>query len=84
MIKGKEILGENENYIIINKNGKKYNIEKEVLKMYFQPINKVEKNVNSFDPLVTDKYIIFPYDKNGELIDINLSQYSGIYLIIMT
>ena len=46
--------------------------------MYFQPINKVEKNVNSFDPLVTDKYIIFPYDKNGELIDINLSQYSGI------
>ena len=78
MIKGKEILGENENYIIINKNGKKYNIEKEVLKMYFQPINKVEKNVNSFDPLVTDKYIIFPYDKNGELIDINLSQYSGI------
>ena len=78
VIKGKEILGENENYIIINKNGKKYNIEKEVLKMYFQPINKVEKNVNSFDPLVTDKYIIFPYDKNGELIDINLSQYSGI------
>lgn len=78
VIKGKEILGENENYIIINKNGKKYNIEKEVLKMYFQPINKVEKNVNSFDPIVTDKYIIFPYDKNGELIDINLSQYSGI------
>ena len=78
VIKGKEILGENENYIIMNKNGKKYNIEKEVLKMYFQPINKVEKNVNSFDPLVTDKYIIFPYDKNGELIDINLSQYSGI------
>ena len=78
VIKGKEILGENENYIIINKNGKRYNIEKEVLKMYFQPINKVEKNVNSFDPLVTDKYIIFPYDKNGELIDINLSQYSGI------
>ena len=78
VIKGKEILGENENYIIINKNGKKYNIEKEVLKMYFQPINKVEKNVNSFDHLVTDKYIIFPYDKNGELIDINLSQYSGI------
>lgn len=78
VIKGKEIFGENENYIIINKNGKKYNIEKEVLKMYFQPINKVEKNVNSFDPLVTDKYIIFPYDKNGELIDINLSQYSGI------
>lgn len=78
VIKEKEILGENENYIIINKNGKKYNIEKEVLKMYFQPINKVEKNVNSFDPLVTDKYIIFPYDKNGELIDINLSQYSGI------
>ena len=39
--------------------------------------------VNSFDPLVTDKYIIFPYDRNGELIDINLSQYSGIkeYLI---
>lgn len=78
VIKGKEILGETEKYIIINKNGKKYNIEKEVLKMYFQPINKVEKNVNSFDPLVTDKYIIFPYDKNGELIDINLSQYSGI------
>ena len=78
VIKGKEILGENEKYIIINKNGKRYNIEKEVLKMYFQPINKVEKNVNSFDPLVTDKYIIFPYDKNGELIDINLPQYSGI------
>jgi len=53
-------------------------VEREILKRYFQPINSVEKNVNSFDSLVTDKYIIFPYDRNGELIDINLSQYSGI------
>ena len=59
-------------------NNKEYKIERSILKRYFQPINNVEKNVNSFDPLVTDKYIIFPYDEGGELIDINLQQYKGI------
>lgn len=78
VIKGKEIISEDEDYVIINKNNKEYKIERSIVKRYFQPINNVEKNVNSFDPLVTDKYIIFPYDERGELIDINLQQYNGI------
>ena len=78
VIKGKEILDENENYVTIEKNNKQYKIERNILKRYFQPINNVEKNVTSFDPLVTDKYIIFPYDESGDLIDINLSQYKGV------
>lgn len=78
VIKGKEIISEDEDYVIIKKNNKEYKIERSIVKRYFQPINNVEKNVNSFDPLVTDKYIIFPYDERGELIDINLQQYKGI------
>ncbi|MBR0491404.1 MAG: Eco57I restriction-modification methylase domain-containing protein [Clostridia bacterium] len=78
VIKGKEIISEDEDYVIIKKNNKEYKIERSIVKRYFQPINNVEKNVNSFDPLVTDKYIIFPYDERGKLIDINLQQYKGI------
>ena len=78
VIKGKEIVNEDENHVTIKKNNKEYKIERSILKRYFQPINNVEKNVNSFDPLVTDKYIIFPYDEGGKLIDINLQQYKGI------
>jgi type I restriction-modification system DNA methylase subunit len=78
VIKGKEIISEDEDYVIIKKNNKEYKIERSIVKRYFQPINNVEKNVNSFDPLVTDKYIIFPYNERGELIDINLQQYKGI------
>lgn len=78
VIKGKEILDEDENYVTIEKKNKKYKIERNILKRYFQPINNAEKNVSSFDPLVTDKYIIFPYDEKGNLIDVNLSHYKGV------
>ena len=78
VIKGKEILDEDENYVTIEKNNKKYKIERNILKRYFQPINNAEKNVSSFDPVVTDKYIIFPYDEKGNLIDVNLSHYKGV------
>ena len=78
VIKGKEILDEDENYVTIEKNNKKYKIERNILKRYFQPINNAEKNVSSFDLLVTDKYIIFPYDEKGNLIDVNLSHYKGV------
>jgi len=69
VITGKEILEDTDKYVVFVKNNKKYKIEKEILKKYFQPIYKNEKNLNSFSTLSTDKYIIFPY-KDGILMDL--------------
>ena len=71
VIKGKEIKFINDNYIEFEKRNKIYKVERDVVKRYFQPITHSEKNVKTFDPLLTDKYIIFPYDENGNLIDLN-------------
>lgn len=69
IITGKEIIKEESEYITFKKNEKEYSIEKAILKKYFQPIYKNEKNLNSFSVLQTDKYIIFPYS-NGDLVNL--------------
>lgn len=71
VIKGNEIIDDNEKYLEFIKNDKKYKVEKNLLKRYYQPITMQEKNVKTYDPLYTDKYIIFPYNENGELINID-------------
>ena len=73
VIKGKEVKSIDENYLEFEKENKIYKVEKSIVKRYFQPITKSEKNVKTYDPLLTDKYIIFPYDQNGNLI--NLDEY---------
>ena len=41
-----------------------------LLKRYFKPVLKSEKNLGSYDIYDTDKYIIFPYNSEGKLYDL--------------
>lgn len=62
-----EILNEDDKYFTIKKLDRQYKIEKSILKKYFKPVLRSEKNLGSYDIYSTDKYIIFPYDKEGKL-----------------
>ena len=66
----KDIIEENEEFFRINKFEKEYKIEKDILKRYFKPVLKAEKNLGSYDVYSTDKYIIFPYNNEGKLYDL--------------
>lgn len=68
VIKGNEIINDSDSYLEFKKYNETFKIEKQLLKRYFQPITPREKNVKTFDQLLTDKYIIFPYDNDGNLI----------------
>lgn len=76
-----EVVQETTSHVIICKDGQHYSIEKSILKPYFKPVSHKEKGLNSYSVLKTDKRIIFPYDKNGELIPIGSmsSIYQGAY-----
>lgn len=78
---GSEIKKENEKYIFVEKYGKAYKIEKELLKPYFKPTKAAEKGMETYSLLTTDKQIIFPYDSEGKLISIDKmkSVYTGAY-----
>ncbi|MDE6621407.1 MAG: Eco57I restriction-modification methylase domain-containing protein [Lachnospiraceae bacterium] len=78
---GSEIKKENEKYIFVEKYGKAYKIEKELLKPYFKPTKAAEKGMETYSLLTTDKQIIFPYDSEGKLISIGKmkSVYTGAY-----
>lgn len=65
-----EVTGENEKYVSINKFCSNYKIDKALLRPYFKPTKKEEKGQETYSILKTDKQIIFPYDRNGKLIDI--------------
>lgn len=64
------IEAEDELSVSINRFGKKYNIEKNILKPYFKPTKAGEKGMSTYSVLTTDKRIIFPYDVDGKLIAI--------------
>lgn len=76
-----EIREETKEYYRIQKGGKEYKIEKEILKPYFKPTKMEERKLNSYVPIVTDKRIIFPYDEKGKLIPIEVmkEKYAGAY-----
>jgi type I restriction-modification system DNA methylase subunit len=63
-----EILSEDKDVFNILKFGKEYAIEKSILKRYFKPVKKNEKNLETFDLYSANKWIIFPYDEMGKLI----------------
>ena len=65
-----EIVAEHQDTIEIARNEKHYKIEREILRPYFKPSKKVEKGLNSYSILTTDKQIIFPYDQEGQLFTI--------------
>lgn len=66
------IQDETDEYFVILKDGHKYRIEKSILRPYFKPSKQKEKGLNSYSSLKTDKMIIFPYDKKGQLFDIEV------------
>ena len=66
-----EVIRETKDSFIINKFNQEFEIEKGILKRYYKPVLKSEKNLSTYDIYSTDKYIIFPYDANGQLYDIN-------------
>lgn len=80
-----EIVSETEQALIIQKFGRKYNIEKGILKPYFKPTKADEKGMSTYSLLGTDKKIIFPYNSDGSLIDIDTMQkeYSGTYQYLL-
>ncbi|KAI3350160.1 Eco57I restriction-modification methylase domain-containing protein [Clostridium botulinum] len=81
----KDIIEETENTFKINKFDKQYEIEKLILRRYFKPVLGTEKNVGTYDIWDTNKYIIFPYDENGRLYDINTmkNKYSGTFKYLL-
>ncbi len=72
---------ETDDYYVIVKDGCEYRIEKSILRPYFKPTKQNEKGLNSYSRLNTDKRIIFPYDGNGQLYEIEVmkEEYPGTY-----
>ncbi|BCN32989.1 Eco57I restriction-modification methylase domain-containing protein [Anaeromicropila herbilytica] len=64
----KEIVEEEENYYKIYKFDQYYRIEKAILRPYFKPNNQKERQISTYDAYETNKWIIFPYDNEGKLI----------------
>lgn len=75
------IKNETADAFLIEKYGKRYTIEKAILKPYFKPTKQNEKGMNSYSILQTDKHIIFPYNTDGSLISIDVmkSSYPGTF-----
>lgn len=75
------IISEDENIIEVKKYGEIFRIEKSILKPYFKPTKRKEKGLSTYSALKTDKRIIFPYDINGKLYDIQFMKdyYPGTY-----
>lgn len=69
-----EIINETETTFEINRNNKNYIIEKQILKPYFKPVKKSEKGLNTYSIVKTDKWIIYPYDFNGNIIPVKEMQ----------
>ncbi|WP_394581227.1 Eco57I restriction-modification methylase domain-containing protein [Cytobacillus firmus] len=63
-----EIKQSNKIYIEVERNGNLYKIERTILKPFFKPTKKGEKNQDSYDRVQPNKWIIFPYDIDGNLI----------------
>lgn len=76
-----EIENETSDSYVINKFGKRYKIEKSILKPYFKPTKQSQKGLTTYSVFETDKKIIFPYDENGKLITIEKmkEEYSGAF-----
>ena len=67
-----EVIKEDSKYVYIHKFESDYKIDKSLLRPYYKPTKKDEKGQETYSILKTDKRIIFPYDENGKLIDIQI------------
>lgn len=81
-----EVIWQDNKTVTIKRNDCIYHIDKALLKPYFKPQKKVERGLNSYSLLQTDKYIIFPYDTKGNLINIEVmkSNYSNTYEYLLS
>lgn len=79
------VISENDESINVQKYGKEYSIEKAILKPYFKPTKKNEKGMSTYTLLETDKRIIFPYDVEGKLFDIDTMKrvYPGTFTYLL-
>ncbi|WP_459202074.1 Eco57I restriction-modification methylase domain-containing protein [Methanococcus sp. CF] len=64
------LLNETDSVFEIERDGKTYNIEKAIVRPYFKPERR-EMGMTTYDPYVPNKWIIFPYDENGNLYSIS-------------
>ncbi|POZ57071.1 Type IIS restriction enzyme Eco57I [Lysinibacillus sphaericus] len=74
-----EIVKETPTHYCINRMDKTFEIEKKILRPFYKPTKKFEKNLGSYDIVKTNKYIIFPYDLNGKIYSeaVLQSEFSG-------
>lgn len=79
------VISEDDDIVEIRKNEKEYKIEKSILKPYFKPTKKNEKGMSTYTLLETNKRIIFPYDTEGKLLDIETmkEQYPGTFQYLL-
>lgn len=63
-----DIINEDDSTYTFLRFNQEFVIEKKILKRFFKPVTKAEKGNSSYDACITNKWIIFPYDRNGELI----------------
>lgn len=69
--KNDEIISKDDKTVKISRKNNTFVVDKALLKPYFKPQAKAERGLDSYSVLETDKYIIFPYNNKGELININ-------------
>jgi hypothetical protein len=76
-----EIISETKECYTILRDGRRFSIEKKILRPYFKPVKKSEKKQNTYSYLTTNKHIIFPYDSAGKVIPLEELQtdYPGTY-----
>ncbi len=68
----KEIIRKTTDNIYIKRANKEYGIEKNILKPFFKPTSKKEKGSRTYDYILPSKWIIFPYDDNGDIYPIDI------------
>lgn len=62
-----EIVKETPTHYSISKMDKIFEIEKSIVRPFYKPTKKNEKNLGSYDVVKTNKHIIFPYDLSGKI-----------------
>lgn len=61
-----EVVGQNDETISFERDGSTWRIERPILRRFFKPTE--EHGFDSYSPLNCDKWLVFPYDRDGALI----------------
>lgn len=79
-----EIVTEGDDSITFARDGREWTIERSILRPFFKPTE--EHGFNSYSALTCDKWIIFPYDGDGQLIPINVMEgrYPGAWRYLLS